>query len=240
MVFAFLQQLERVQKRTTDRKMKIQVSDAIVQFLGSLGYDPNYGARPVKRVIQQYVENKLAKGILRGEFKEEDTILVDTEVTAFANGQLPQQKLVFKTHSDVFNVFLQILDDGRVTDSQGRTYILNGDDEVSPKELGYETIKQRVMEPARSIFRPEFINRVDEYIVFHPLDRDQINNIVKIQLQRVQKRIADRKMKIRLAKGILRGVFKEEDTILVDTEVTVFANGQLPQQKLVFKMLETG
>lgn len=77
--------------------MKIQVNDAAVQLLGSLGYDPNYGARPVKRVIQQYVENELAKGILRGEFKEEDTILVDTEVTAFFNGQLPQQKLVFRT-----------------------------------------------------------------------------------------------------------------------------------------------
>lgn len=85
-----------MQKRIADRKMKIQVSDAAIQLLGSLGYDPNYGARPVKRVIQQYVENELAKGILRGEFKEEDSISVDTEVTAFANGQLPQQKLVFR------------------------------------------------------------------------------------------------------------------------------------------------
>ena len=72
------------------------VTDAALDLLGTLGYDPNYGARPVKRVIQQYVENELAKGILRGEFKDEDSVLVDTEVTAFANGQLPQQKLVFK------------------------------------------------------------------------------------------------------------------------------------------------
>lgn len=76
--------------------MKIKVSEGAIQLLGSLGYDPNYGARPVKRVIQQYVENELAKGILRGEFKDEDTIVVDTEVTAFGNGQLPQQKLVFR------------------------------------------------------------------------------------------------------------------------------------------------
>lgn len=88
--------MERVQKRIADRKLKIVVSEAAVELLGSLGYDPNYGARPVKRVIQQYVENELAKGILRGEFKDEDTISVDTEVTAFSNGQLPQQKLVFK------------------------------------------------------------------------------------------------------------------------------------------------
>lgn len=95
-------QLERVQKRLADRKMKLRVTDTAVQLLGSLGYDPNYGARPVKRVIQQNVENELARGILKGEFKDEDTILIDTEVSAFSNGQLPQQKLVFKRYeSDV-------------------------------------------------------------------------------------------------------------------------------------------
>ncbi|KAG6384345.1 hypothetical protein SASPL_155822 [Salvia splendens] len=196
-----------------------------------------------------------------------------------------------KAHSDVFNVFLQILDDGRVTDSQGRTvsftncviimtsnvgsqYILNQEDDDTSKEMAYETIKQRVMDAARSIFRPEFMNRVDEYIVFQPLDRDQISNIVRLQLDRVQKRIADRKMKMKvsdgaiqllgslgydpnygarpvkrviqqyieneLAKGILRGDFKDEDTVLVDTEVTAFGNGQLPQQKLVFRKLGSG
>ncbi|KAE8694476.1 Chaperone protein ClpB2 [Hibiscus syriacus] len=88
--------LERVQARIADRKIKLQVTDSAVQLLGNLVYDPNYGARPVKRVIQQNIENELAKGILRGEFKDEDTILVDTELTAFANGQLPQQKLIFK------------------------------------------------------------------------------------------------------------------------------------------------
>ncbi|KAA0060312.1 chaperone protein ClpB3 [Cucumis melo var. makuwa] len=193
-----------------------------------------------------------------------------------------------KAHSDVFNVFLQILDDGRVTDSQGRTvsftntviimtsnvgsqYILNTDDDTLTTETTYETIKRRVLEAARSIFRPEFMNRVDEYIVFQPLDRDQISSIVRLQLQRVQKRVADKKMKIEvsdaavqllgslgydpnygarpvkrviqqnveneIAKGILKGEFKDEDTILIDTEVSV-SNGQLPQQKLVFRRVE--
>lgn len=104
-----------------------------------------------------------------------------------------------KAHSDVFNVFLQILDDGRVTDSQGRTvsftntviimtsnvgsqYILNTDDDTLTKETTYETIKRRVLEAARSIFRPEFMNRVDEYIVFQPLDREQISSIVRLQV----------------------------------------------------------
>ncbi|KAL7190580.1 hypothetical protein ACSBR2_022794 [Camellia fascicularis] len=192
-----------------------------------------------------------------------------------------------KAHSDVFNVLLQILDDGRVTDSQGRTvsftntviimtsnvgsqYILNTDDDTVPKD--YETIKKRVMDVARSIFRPEFMNRVDEYIVFQPLDREQINTIVRLQLERVQQRIADRKMKIQvtdsavqllgnlgydpnygarpvkrviqqyveteLAKGILRGEYKDEDAVLIDTEVSAFSNGQLPQEKLVFRKLE--
>jgi ATP-dependent Clp protease ATP-binding subunit ClpB len=103
-----------------------------------------------------------------------------------------------KAHSDVFNIFLQILDDGRVTDSQGRTvsftntviimtsnvgsqYILDTDDNL-PKEVANETIKRRVMDAARSVFRPEFMNRVDEYIVFQPLDRDQINSIVRLQV----------------------------------------------------------
>ncbi|XP_076959813.1 chaperone protein ClpB3, chloroplastic-like [Bidens hawaiensis] len=181
-----------------------------------------------------------------------------------------------KAHADVFNVFLQILDEGRVTDSQGRTisftntviimtsnvgsqYILDAGDGSMTKEGAYETIKQRVMDASRSIFRPEFMNRVDEYIVFQPRDRSQINSIVRLQLERVQKRIANRKLKIavsetviehlgnlgydpnygarpvkrviqqhvenELAKGILRGDFKDEDTISVDTEVTPFSNG---------------
>ncbi|KAL5999263.1 Chaperone protein ClpB3, chloroplastic [Asimina triloba] len=196
-----------------------------------------------------------------------------------------------KAHADVFNVFLQILDDGRVTDSQGRTvsftntviimtsnvgsqYILDMGDETLSTGSNYEAIKQRVMEAARSIFRPEFMNRVDEYIVFQPLDREQINSIVRLQLERVQQRVTDRKIKIQvsdaavellgslgydpnygarpvkrviqqhveneLAKGILRGEFGDEDTIMIDTELTAFSNGQLPQQKLVFLKLKSG
>lgn len=106
-----------------------------------------------------------------------------------------------KAHSDVFNVFLQILDDGRVTDSQGRKvsfnntviimtsnvgsqYILNTDEDSSSAitDSSYEVIKKRVLDSARSVFRPEFMNRVDEYIVFRPLDRAQINSIVRLQV----------------------------------------------------------
>nr|TKS00543.1 hypothetical protein D5086_0000182060 [Populus alba] len=161
-----------------------------------------------------------------------------------------------KAHSDVFNIFLQVLDDGRVTDSQGRTvsftntviimtsnvgsqYILDTDDNL-PKEVANETIKRRVMDAARSVFRPEFMNRVDEYIVFQPLDRDQINSIVGLQLGRVQQRLADRKIKLLVTDAAVEFL----GTLGYDPNygarpVTAFANGHLPQQKLVFKRLET-
>eukprot|EP00252_Welwitschia_mirabilis_P025963 TRINITY_DN830_c0_g1_i1.p1 TRINITY_DN830_c0_g1~~TRINITY_DN830_c0_g1_i1.p1 ORF type:complete len:989 (-),score=223.04 TRINITY_DN830_c0_g1_i1:502-3468(-) len=121
-----------------------------------------------------------------------------------------------KAHYDVFNILLQILDDGRVTDSQGRTvsftntviimtsnvgsqYILSGlDQDSNAGQSTYESMKNKVMEAARMTFRPEFMNRIDEYIVFQPLDREQIKNIVKLQLNRVQERLKDRKITLRV------------------------------------------
>jgi ATP-dependent Clp protease ATP-binding subunit ClpB len=106
-----------------------------------------------------------------------------------------------KAHPDVFNIFLQILDDGRVTDSQGRTvkftntviimtsnvgsqYILSTLETSTgkSKEVIYEAMRARVMEAAQMTFRPEFMNRVDEYIVFQPLDKEQIAAIVGLQV----------------------------------------------------------
>lgn len=118
-----------------------------------------------------------------------------------------------KAHSDVFNIFLQILDDGRVTDSQGRKvsftntviimtsnigsqYILSSLDMAGSKEEVYEGMKERVLEAARAQFRPEFMNRIDEYIVFQPLDREQIVRIVQLQLKRVEERLKGRKLSI--------------------------------------------
>jgi ATP-dependent Clp protease ATP-binding subunit ClpB len=122
-----------------------------------------------------------------------------------------------KAHPDVFNIFLQILDDGRVTDSQGRTvkftntviimtsnvgsqYILSTLETSTgrSKEVIYEAMRARVMEAAQMTFRPEFMNRVDEYIVFQPLDKEQIAAIVRLQLQRVQQRLQDRKITLKV------------------------------------------
>ncbi|MCZ7624777.1 MAG: AAA family ATPase [Candidatus Methylomirabilis sp.] len=110
-----------------------------------------------------------------------------------------------KAHTDVFNVLLQILDDGRLTDGQGRTVdfkntiIIMTSNLGSPviEELGgrdEEEMRRQVMEAVRVHFRPEFLNRVDEILIFHPLSLTQIKAIVEIQLKRVARRLAERKL----------------------------------------------
>ncbi|WP_448526087.1 ATP-dependent chaperone ClpB [Parathermosynechococcus lividus] len=117
-----------------------------------------------------------------------------------------------KAHPDVFNVFLQILDDGRVTDAQGRTvdfkntiiimtsnigsqYILD----VAGDDSRYSEMYNRVMEAMRNHFRPEFLNRVDEFIIFHSLRKEQLRQIVKLQVQRLQDRLSDRHITLALS-----------------------------------------
>jgi ATP-dependent Clp protease ATP-binding subunit ClpB len=113
---------------------------------------------------------------------------------------------VEKAHPDVFNVLLQVLDDGRLTDGQGRTVDFRNTVVVMTSNLGsqviqelagednYEKMKSAVMEIVGGHFRPEFINRVDEVVVFHPLDAKQIRSIADIQLAYLKKRLRDRGM----------------------------------------------
>ncbi|GJM90398.1 hypothetical protein PR202_ga06675 [Eleusine coracana subsp. coracana] len=89
-------QLNRVKNRLKQQKIHLQYTPEAVELLGSLGFDPNYGARPVKRVIQQMVENEIAIGVLKGDFKEDDVVLVDASSTAIAKGLAPQKKLVLQ------------------------------------------------------------------------------------------------------------------------------------------------
>ena len=116
-----------------------------------------------------------------------------------------------KAHADVFNVLLQILDDGRLTDGQGRvvsfknTVIIMTSNIGSPiiqdwTQLGkdQDAIRVRVLEELRSQLRPEFLNRIDEVIVFQPLSREQISTIVEIQLARLRRLLADRKLTLEL------------------------------------------
>jgi ATP-dependent Clp protease ATP-binding subunit ClpB len=120
---------------------------------------------------------------------------------------------VEKAHQDVFNVMLQILDDGRLTDGQGRvvnfknTIVIMTSNIGSPRILdyrgafagaGYERMKAAVLDELRHHFRPEFLNRLDEIIVFHALSEEHLTQIVDIQLARVQQRLAERKMRLQL------------------------------------------
>ena len=122
---------------------------------------------------------------------------------------------VEKAHPDVFNVLLQVLDDGRLTDGQGRTVDFRNAVIVMTSNLGsqmiqemagddnYDAMKAAVMEVVGTHFRPEFINRVDDVVVFHPLSREHIRLIVDIQLGYLHQRLADRDMRIRVSESAL-------------------------------------
>ncbi len=167
-----------------------------------------------------------------------------------------------KAHSDVFNVMLQILDDGRVTDSQGRVIDFKNTVIIMTSNIGsqfilelagddsrYDEMQKQVMELLGQSFRPEFLNRIDDTIIFHSLQKSQLRGIIQIQLQRLIDRLVERKVGLKLtdealghivevgydplygarplkraiqreletpiAKGILRGDFKEGETISV-------------------------
>jgi len=122
---------------------------------------------------------------------------------------------VEKAHPDVFNILLQVLDDGRLTDGQGRTVDFKNTVIVMTSNLGsqqiqelsgesnYDAMKSAVMEIVGNHFRPEFINRVDELVVFHPLGREQIRSIATIQFEYLRERLKDRNLDIELTEAAL-------------------------------------
>ncbi|MBU6298836.1 MAG: ATP-dependent chaperone ClpB [Alphaproteobacteria bacterium] len=122
----------------------------------------------------------------------------------------PYQVILFdeveKAHADVFNVLLQVLDDGRLTDGQGRTVDFKNTVIILTSNLGTEllagedtaAVRRQVMAAVREHFRPEFLNRLDEIILFHRLTRANMDKIVDIQIGRLQKLLADRKIEIAL------------------------------------------
>jgi ATP-dependent Clp protease ATP-binding subunit ClpB len=150
-----------------------------------------------------------------------------------------------KAHHDVFNVMLQILDDGRLTDGHGRTVDFKNTVVIMTSNVGsqlildyrggtdsdaYERMKGDVLEALRAQFRPEFLNRVDEIVVFHSLTREQLKQIVGIQLERLRARLSERKIEL----------------VLTDAALEHFANagydpvyGARPLKRLLQKELET-
>ncbi len=120
-----------------------------------------------------------------------------------------------KAHPDVFNILLQVLDDGRLTDGQGRTVDFRNTVIVMTSNLGsdliqdlegednYEAMKAQVMEVVSGHFRPEFINRVDEVVVFHPLGREQIRGIADLQLEQLRKRLLDQELSMEISDALM-------------------------------------
>jgi len=117
-----------------------------------------------------------------------------------------------KAHPDVFNIFLQILDDGRVTDAQGHKVDFKNAIIIMTSNIGsqyildlagdnahYDEMRRRVMEAMRNSFRPEFLNRIDEIIIFHGLDKKELRQIVLLQVQRLRERLSDRKISLKLS-----------------------------------------
>ncbi|MEM1255123.1 MAG: ATP-dependent chaperone ClpB [Cyanobacteria bacterium P01_H01_bin.21] len=123
---------------------------------------------------------------------------------------------VEKAHPDVFNILLQVLDDGRITDSQGRTVDFRntvivmtsniGSDhilDVAGDESQFDEMQERVLSALRGHFRPEFLNRVDDLIIFHPLSKDELRSIVAIQLKRLYKLLADQKIALHISESAI-------------------------------------
>ncbi|MEO1670925.1 MAG: ATP-dependent chaperone ClpB [Cyanobacteria bacterium J06631_2] len=117
-----------------------------------------------------------------------------------------------KAHPDVFNLMLQVLDDGRLTDSQGRTVDFTNTIIIMTSNIGsqyildvvgddtqYEEMRSRVMAAMRDSFRPEFLNRIDEIIIFHALVKSQLRNIVQIQIKGLEKRLDDQKLALKIS-----------------------------------------
>jgi ATP-dependent Clp protease ATP-binding subunit ClpB len=123
---------------------------------------------------------------------------------------------VEKAHPDVFNILLQVLDDGRITDSQGHVVDFSNTIVVMTSNIGsdhildiagdddrYEEIRDRVLAALRNHFRPEFLNRVDDLILFHPLRAKELRQIVELQVRRIEKRLAEQKLSLVLDKAAI-------------------------------------
>ncbi len=126
-----------------------------------------------------------------------------------------------KAHRDVFNVLLQLLDDGRLTDGQGRTVDFRNTVVIMTSNIGshviaelaesgdIERIRRQVMEILKREFLPEFLNRIDETILFHPLGMDQLKQIVEIQLRRLEKQMSEADVAIRVTDEAKRALAEE-------------------------------
>jgi ATP-dependent Clp protease ATP-binding subunit ClpB len=157
-----------------------------------------------------------------------------------------------KAHPDVFNVLLQVLDDGRLTDSKGRTVdfkntVLIMTSNVGASQLstawaqgeeGFEEAKGRVLEELRKHFKPEFLNRVDDIVIFHPLGDEQLTHIVDLRLKDLQKLLADRKITLDLNDDARKAIFKAGYDRAYGARPLKRAIQRMVQDKLAVKILD--
>src|SRR5277367_4416721 len=157
-----------------------------------------------------------------------------------------------KAHPDVFNVLLQVLDDGRLTDSKGRTVdfkntviimtsnlgaqALNAD--LISNEIGFEKARQQVMEVLRQSFRPEFLNRVDDIVIFRPLGEDQLTHIIDLRLAELKKLLADRNIGITLTDAARHMLFTQGYDRAYGARPLKRAMQKLIQDPLAMKILD--
>jgi ATP-dependent Clp protease ATP-binding subunit ClpB len=156
---------------------------------------------------------------------------------------------VEKAHPEVFNVLLQILDDGRLTDGKGRTVDFKNTVIIMTSNIGsqwiqdlgakdYEEMRRRALEALRAHFKPEFLNRVDDVIIFHPLTIDNIKDIVEIQLKNLRKRLSDRKITLSLSDRAKEFLAKEGFDPVYGARPLKRAIQRVIQDPLALKILE--
>jgi ATP-dependent Clp protease ATP-binding subunit ClpB len=125
-----------------------------------------------------------------------------------------------KAHPEVFNILLQVLDDGRLTDGHGRTVDFKNTVVIMTSNIGsqwitdlgekdYEEMRRRVMDAVRSHFKPEFLNRIDELVIFHSLGLEQIKAIVEIQVRKLEKRLLERRIQLKMTERAKEWLAKE-------------------------------
>jgi ATP-dependent Clp protease ATP-binding subunit ClpB len=157
-----------------------------------------------------------------------------------------------KAHSDVFNVLLQVLDDGRLTDSKGRTVDFKNTVLIMTSNLGsaqlttawadseegFEEATERVMGVLREHFRPEFLNRIDDVVVFHPLNEEQLEHIIDLRLTDLQKLLADRHITLELTPAARKAIFKAGYDRAYGARPLKRAIQRMVQDPLAVKILE--
>jgi ATP-dependent Clp protease ATP-binding subunit ClpB len=156
---------------------------------------------------------------------------------------------VEKAHPEVFNVLLQILDDGRLTDGKGRTVDFKNTVLIMTSNIGsqfiqdlgagdYEEMRRRVLEALRAHFKPEFLNRVDDVVIFHSLTVENIKEIVEIQLRNLKKRLSDRKIHLSLSERAKELLAQEGFDPVYGARPLKRAIQRLVQDPLALRILE--